>query len=99
MKEHDDILRALYQVILERKGTPSESSYTASLMAKGILTGPVSFKDEPAFLSANPGLLHRLSSKGHNPADHNQNGICVEVSNCCKTCDEDSWTENKSQPP
>ena len=36
MREHDDILQALYQVILERKENPSESSYTATLMTKGI---------------------------------------------------------------
>jgi phosphoribosyl-ATP pyrophosphohydrolase len=36
MKEHNDTLQALYQVILERKLNPSESSYTASLMNKGI---------------------------------------------------------------
>jgi phosphoribosyl-ATP pyrophosphohydrolase len=34
--EHDDILQAIYQVILERKGASPDSSYTASLMAKGI---------------------------------------------------------------
>lgn len=34
--EHDDILQAVYRVILERKGTSPETSYTASLMAKGI---------------------------------------------------------------
>ena len=34
--EHDDILQAVYQVILERKANPSERSYTASLMAKGV---------------------------------------------------------------
>ncbi|WP_243370161.1 phosphoribosyl-ATP diphosphatase [Geotalea sp. SG265] len=33
---NDDILQAVYQVILERKANPSEQSYTASLMAKGI---------------------------------------------------------------
>ena len=32
----DDILQAVYDVILERKASPSESSYTASLMQKGI---------------------------------------------------------------
>ncbi len=34
--QHDDIIQALYQVILERKGASPETSYTASLMAKGI---------------------------------------------------------------
>jgi phosphoribosyl-ATP pyrophosphohydrolase len=34
MTEH--ILDAVYRVILERKANPSDSSYTASLMAKGI---------------------------------------------------------------
>lgn len=34
--QHDDILQAIYQLILERKAHPSERSYTASLMAKGI---------------------------------------------------------------
>jgi phosphoribosyl-ATP pyrophosphohydrolase len=33
---HDDILQTIYQVILERKANPSDSSYTASLMAKGV---------------------------------------------------------------
>ena len=32
----DDILRAVYRVIQERKANPTDSSYTASLMAKGI---------------------------------------------------------------
>ena len=31
----DDILQAVYQVILDRKANPSEESYTASLMRKG----------------------------------------------------------------
>jgi phosphoribosyl-ATP pyrophosphohydrolase len=34
MSEH--ILDALYRVILDRKANPSDNSYTASLMAKGI---------------------------------------------------------------
>ena len=34
MNEH--ILDAVYQVILDRKANPSDNSYTASLMAKGI---------------------------------------------------------------
>ncbi|MSN27031.1 MAG: phosphoribosyl-ATP diphosphatase [Geobacter sp.] len=33
---NSDILQAIYQVILDRKGQPAESSYTASLMQKGI---------------------------------------------------------------
>jgi len=33
---HDDIIQSVYKVILERKANPSENSYTASLMAKGI---------------------------------------------------------------
>jgi phosphoribosyl-ATP pyrophosphohydrolase len=32
----DDILQAVYAVIQERKANPSDSSYTASLMQKGI---------------------------------------------------------------
>jgi len=35
-KPADDIITAVYRVIQERKANPSESSYTASLMAKGI---------------------------------------------------------------
>jgi phosphoribosyl-ATP pyrophosphohydrolase len=34
--EHEDILQSIYQVIQERKAHPSEKSYTASLMQKGI---------------------------------------------------------------
>lgn len=34
MNEH--ILDAVYQVILDRKSDPSDNSYTASLMARGI---------------------------------------------------------------
>jgi phosphoribosyl-ATP pyrophosphohydrolase len=34
--QNDDIIQALYKVILERKANPSENSYTASLMARGI---------------------------------------------------------------
>jgi phosphoribosyl-ATP pyrophosphohydrolase len=33
---NQDILQAIYQVILERKHNPSESSYTATLISKGI---------------------------------------------------------------
>ena len=36
MSQRDDILQAVYDVIQERKAHPSENSYTASLMAKGI---------------------------------------------------------------
>ncbi|GFO65299.1 phosphoribosyl-ATP diphosphatase [Geomonas paludis] len=37
MEQHkDDIISAVYRVIQERKANPSENSYTASLMAKGI---------------------------------------------------------------
>ena len=36
MNNKDDILQALYQVILDRKAHPAESSYTTSLMQKGI---------------------------------------------------------------
>lgn len=32
----EQILDALYRVILDRKANPSDNSYTASLMAKGI---------------------------------------------------------------
>ena len=31
----EDILKSIYQVILERKGASAESSHTAALMAKG----------------------------------------------------------------
>jgi phosphoribosyl-ATP pyrophosphohydrolase len=34
--QNDDIIQSLYKVILDRKANPSENSYTASLMAKGI---------------------------------------------------------------
>ena len=34
--QNDDILQAVYEVILERKANPSERSYTASLMGKGV---------------------------------------------------------------
>lgn len=36
MTEHNDILDALYRVVLERKHNPSEKSYVASLYAKGL---------------------------------------------------------------
>jgi len=36
MNNNDDILQAVYQVILDRKNCPAESSYTSSLMHKGI---------------------------------------------------------------
>jgi phosphoribosyl-ATP pyrophosphohydrolase len=36
MNDQDDILQAVYQVILDRKTNPSDSSYTASLMRGGI---------------------------------------------------------------
>ena len=35
-KRDDDILQAVYDVILDRKHNPSEKSYTAALMHKGI---------------------------------------------------------------
>jgi len=36
MNNNDDILQAVYQVIIDRKNQPAENSYTASLMHKGI---------------------------------------------------------------
>jgi phosphoribosyl-ATP pyrophosphohydrolase len=36
MSEQQHILDAVYQVILDRKVNPSDSSYTASLMQKGL---------------------------------------------------------------
>ena len=36
MAKNDDVLHALYQVIESRKGAAPDSSYTASLMHKGI---------------------------------------------------------------
>jgi phosphoribosyl-ATP pyrophosphohydrolase len=36
MKSDNDILQQVYQVILDRKANPSDSSYTAALMQKGI---------------------------------------------------------------
>jgi phosphoribosyl-ATP pyrophosphohydrolase len=36
MKERNDILDAVYQVIQDRKLNPSEKSYVASLYAKGL---------------------------------------------------------------
>ena len=35
-REQDDILQAIYQVILERKANGGDKSYTASLLAKGL---------------------------------------------------------------
>ena len=36
MSEREDILQAVYQVILDRKNHPADNSYTSSLMQKGI---------------------------------------------------------------
>lgn len=36
MKEHDLVLQELYKVVLERKASPSDHSYTSSLLTKGI---------------------------------------------------------------
>jgi len=36
MSNGDNIIQAVYDVILERKRNPSENSYTAALMRKGI---------------------------------------------------------------
>lgn len=36
MTNRTDILEAVYQIILERKANPTDSSYTASLMRGGI---------------------------------------------------------------
>jgi phosphoribosyl-ATP pyrophosphohydrolase len=38
MNEQLHILEAIYQVVLDRKTNPSDSSYTASLMRKGLDT-------------------------------------------------------------
>jgi phosphoribosyl-ATP pyrophosphohydrolase len=35
-QEKEDIIAAVYRVIQERKANPSENSYTASLMKKGV---------------------------------------------------------------
>jgi phosphoribosyl-ATP pyrophosphohydrolase len=35
-EKHDDILEAVYQVILERKQAPPEQSYVSSLYARGL---------------------------------------------------------------
>lgn len=36
MTNNEDILQAVYQVILDRKANPTDNSYTASLMRGGI---------------------------------------------------------------
>jgi phosphoribosyl-ATP pyrophosphohydrolase len=36
MRENDDILQSLFKIILERKANPTDNSYTASLLAKGV---------------------------------------------------------------
>ena len=36
MSQQQHILDAVYQVVLDRKANPSDSSYTASLMQKGL---------------------------------------------------------------
>ncbi len=36
MSERDDILQAVYRVIQERKSASADSSYTASLLQKGV---------------------------------------------------------------
>jgi len=36
MSQNDEILQAVYRVILERKTNPTEKSYTASLIHKGV---------------------------------------------------------------
>ena len=36
MNDQQHILDAVYQVVLDRKANPSDSSYTASLMQKGL---------------------------------------------------------------
>lgn len=36
MSGRDDILQAVYRVIQERKGASADSSYTASLLQKGV---------------------------------------------------------------
>lgn len=36
MREMDDTLQLLFRTILERKANPTDSSYTASLLSKGI---------------------------------------------------------------
>jgi len=36
MNKHNDIIQAVYQVILDRKANPDANSYTSSLMVKGV---------------------------------------------------------------
>jgi len=36
MSEHDHVLQELYKVVLERKTSPSDNSYTSSLLTKGV---------------------------------------------------------------
>jgi len=36
VSEREDILQAVYQVIIDRRDNPEENSYTSSLMQKGI---------------------------------------------------------------
>ena len=36
MQNENDILQAVYQIVRERKASPSEQSYTTSLMSKGV---------------------------------------------------------------
>lgn len=36
MSGQEDIIQAVYQIILDRKANPADASYTSSLMQKGI---------------------------------------------------------------
>ena len=61
MSEHEDILQAVYQVILQRKANPGENSYTSSLMQKGIDSILKKIGEEATEVV--------IASKGGNPAE------------------------------
>lgn len=78
-ESHEDILQAVYQVIQERKANPTEKSYTASLMARGIdtilkklgeeatelvIAGKGGVRDEIVYETADL-LFHTLVLLGH----------------------------------
>jgi phosphoribosyl-ATP pyrophosphohydrolase len=65
MKNDNDILAAVYQVIKERKQNPTEKSYVASLYAKGLdkILGKVGEEATEVAVAGKGGLAEEVISE------------------------------------
>lgn len=61
MPKQNDILDAVYQVILDRKANPAENSYVASLYAKGLdkVLGKIGEEATETAVAGKGGILKR----------------------------------------